>query len=199
MPSKRNLCQACQLPTPGCICATADVIPSALKISVLQHPDEQRHPKNTLRLAQLCLPNLSVYVGETPVDFAVIAKKCAAPEVKPCVIFPAQRSDALETVARHQFNHLIFIDATWRKAFKIWSINHWLQALPCYHFTQAPASQYHLRKTTRAKGLSSLEAIAYGLSLIDPVDVAPLYATQQAWMDQKRALMPKEIQKRYEP
>ncbi|BFM09922.1 tRNA-uridine aminocarboxypropyltransferase [Simiduia litorea] len=168
-------------------------------MSVLQHPDEQFHPKNTLRLAQLCLPSLKVFVGETAVDFSALEQECAAPEVKPCVIFPTQTSQALETVTTHQVNHLIFIDATWRKAFKIWSVNSWLHALPCYHFTRAPESQYHLRKTSREHGLSSLEAIAYGLSLVDNVDVAALYATQHSWMEQKRAMMPKDIQKRYEP
>ena len=195
----RDICTACQLPNSHCICRFAKSIVSTVKISVLQHPDEQKHPKNTLRLAKLCLPDMAIWVGENPKDFEQIAQQCSQAQDGVGVIFPSQSSHALENVTTENPNHLIYIDATWRKAFKIWSLNPWLQAFPSYHFNDAPMSQYQLRKTSRAEGLSSLEAIAYGLRLTAQVDPAPLHEIQRAWVDQKRALMPKDIQQRYEP
>ncbi|WP_425542099.1 DTW domain-containing protein [Bowmanella denitrificans] len=60
----------------------------------------------------------------------------------------------------------------------IYQCNPWLTALPCWHFAHPPASQYQ-RKAHRSDSLSTLEAAAYGLHLLENIDTAPLLVLQQ--------------------
>ena len=143
---------------------------------------------------------MQVFVGEQESDFNELRKALALESQPPLLLFPNSDSLALEArVAASQAPlHLIFIDATWRKAHKIWRLNTWLQAFPCYHFENAPSGAYTLRKTRHAGRLSTLEAVAYGLHLATQVDVTPLYDIQASWVERKRQLMPAHIQGRYE-
>jgi len=72
-------------------------------------------------------------------------------------------------------NHnVIFIDASWRKALKIWKLNPWLQLCSSWHFTNPPDSQYHIRRTTQESSLSTLESVVYVLEHTHNINCMPL-------------------------
>lgn len=191
----RALCPHCRLSATACLCASAVPLRAATELLVLQHPDEVRHPKNTLRLARLCLPEIQVRVGESPQDFADLPQWIGSRRALLC--YPDDTSAALEQVAPPEL--LIFIDATWRKAYKILQLNPWLQALPRCHFDAAPEGDYRLRKTSRAGGLSTLEAIAYGLNCVESADYSALNQLQALWVERMQGFMPEDVRQRYEP
>lgn len=161
-----------------------------ITLLVLQHPTETKHPKNTLRLLSLCIPQTRIVIGESLQDFAALAQQVAHAPNDYWLIYPNSKSVALEdaqvdSMPRPQ--HLILIDATWRKAFKIWQLNPWLAQLPSFHFDSPPNSRYSIRKTNIAHGLSTLEAAAYALECrfnIDTFSLLDLFGHMQTKRNQ---------------
>lgn len=194
-PSQGRLCPDCRLARPQCLCAQAAPLAHQTPIYVLQHPAEAGHAKNTLRLARLCLPALRVVVGECEADFEPVRQQLSGAGAVLC--WPGAGSAPLEQQAAP--GALLFLDATWRKAAKMLALNPWLAALPRCSFAQAPAGDYRLRKTRVAGGLSTLEAIAYSLTVLEGLDVTPLYRLQAAWVAARMRHMPAEVKRRYEP
>ena len=192
----RELCPQCQLVSALCLCASTTKLQARTRIVVLQHPQEVNHAKNTLRLARLCLPEIQVWVGERPEDFSDARVQIAQRYSVLC--YPQAGSVTLASQAT-QVEQLVFIDATWRKAYKLLQLNPWLQSLPLCHFSDAPAGDYRLRKTSQAGGLSTLESIAYGLGCVEQLDVQALYQLQTEWVSRRQHFMPAQVRQRYEP
>jgi DTW domain-containing protein YfiP len=177
--STRRYCPACHYPLVTCLCAFIAPVDSQIKISILQHPSEVKAAKNTARLAQLCLANTNIWVGESADDFNEIQQNIMQDLHKPhtiAVLYPntksidLQRFKARRHLAQRTHSapplHLIFLDGTWRKAYKMWQLNPWLHNLDSITISQM-SSQYHIRKAPKEGCLSTLEAIDYCLKELD--------------------------------
>lgn len=149
-----------------------------VNLVILQHPHESKQAKNTAKLIKLVNGQCQIYVGETQEDFATIKTKIEKNAQKPWILYPNAASLPLESSAQHFPNHLpetlIFIDATWRKAFKIWQSNPWLHILPSWHFGEVPKGNYRIRKSRLAHSLSTLEATSHALSLLFNTNTQPM-------------------------
>lgn len=176
--SKRHYCANCAYPQSVCVCSAVSVQTCAYNVVILQHPSEVKQAKNTVRLLQLCIKGIVVHVGESEQDFAqlktqLINRKGVA------LIYPGESSLALEDNLQHWHNSdidtLVLIDSTWRKAYKIWQLNPWLQQLPGWHFSSPPSSRYQIRKASVEHSLSTLEAVAYCLEQTRDSDCTALY------------------------
>lgn len=187
MATTRTYCPGCHYPATVCICDTLQPLSARQNIIILQHPGEVKHAKNTTRLISLCMPDVTVLRGEGPDRFSELIKQSSNTPDDYALIYPSASSKALEDhsaqFALPNQKTLILIDATWRKAFKIWQLNPWLRALPSWHFAAPPASKYRIRKTSVANGLSTLEALAYTLSLTEKLDCQPLLQSFTAMQD----------------
>ncbi len=193
---KRTFCPACSYPITTCICSALVTIHHRVKVWILQDPTEVSHAKNTVRLLQLILNRCKVFVTDEPVpqpseitatntvviypsEFAVDLEKWSA---------QANQSDPSQCNTTY-IKHIILLDGSWRKTKKIWETHAWLQALPCVSFANAPASQYAIRKAPFAGSMSTLEATAYALWLIETVPMTPFYealaALQEHWYRHK--------------
>jgi DTW domain-containing protein YfiP len=178
----RAYCSACHYPVSTCLCEWVKPIYSPLNIIVLQHPLEKKHAKNTVKLLSLGLSNITVFEGERDTDFADIANRCLADPEKHAVCFPSEQSVSFEghsiggqVQASNRIEaSVIFIDASWRKALKMWHLNPWLHLLPCWHFDSPPDNQYTIRKTSQKNSLSTLEAVVYVLETQCNLDCSPL-------------------------
>jgi DTW domain-containing protein YfiP len=53
--------------------------------------------------------------------------------------------------------------------------NPWLLKFQTLSFANLPENQYIIRKAKRADSLSSLEAIAYSIEVLENADTQPLY------------------------
>jgi DTW domain-containing protein YfiP len=179
MTLKRSYCNICTYPLSVCICDAIVTIHCPIKIMVLQHPLESKHAKNSARLLPLCLDNVELYLGESAGDFLQIAKACHLAPQEFAVFYPSEYSTALEPhlsqFKQNMPSTLIFIDATWRKALKIWKLNPWLHSLNCWHFATPPSSRYQIRKASVDNSLSTLEAVAYALQQSQGIDCQPLH------------------------
>jgi DTW domain-containing protein YfiP len=180
--NKRQMCASCYYPQSTCLCAWIHPITAPLNIIVLQHPKEATHAKNTVKLLTLGLTKITVLQGETPEDWKKLAREVTNQPQNYCLFYPHQQSTSLESLASQEqkaryfpANHnVIFIDASWRKALKIWHLNPWLLLCSSWHFANPPDNRYHIRHTTQKSSLSTLESVVYVLEHTHSVNCKPL-------------------------
>ena len=128
------------------------------------------------------MPEITIWQGETPEDFADLSQLVQQDITRWACIFPSQQSQDITTKETSITNtNLIFIDATWRKARKIWYLNPWISTLPCWHLPESSQQQYHIRKSPQEHHLSTLEAVA--LTIQEECDTLPLLAAFQSFQD----------------
>jgi len=146
-------------------------VANQIKVLIIQHPLETKHPFNTGRIAHLCLSNSELLIKEA----------FSQPEIerilntRSALLYPSL-SWLLQTVRpielskmSSEIQQLIVIDATWRKSKKILHLNPQLQALPRINLGGDLSSNYLIRKTTTANGLSTLESIVKALEILEPL------------------------------
>lgn len=177
--SQRSYCTQCAYPQTVCVCASVRIQPCDYRLIVIQHPNEVKQAKNTLRLLQLSIEDITVVVGESEADFASLVNDRSIVPEHTAVIYPSNDSLPLESNLalwnEKKINTLIFIDSTWKKAYKMWKLNPWLQQFSGWHFVSPPASRYQIRKASVSHSLSTLEAVAYCLEQTQQQDCYPLY------------------------
>lgn len=187
--TQRPLCQTCHYPLRTCVCCAIAPIKSLGAIDILQHPSEQKAAKNTARLVTLCLPQSRIWVGENTGDFAELQAQLHTDPRPIAIVYPGANSQPLEDFIATQTHagtkwggknttpvamRFLFLDGTWKKAYKLWQLNPWLQQYPLVSI-EATASQYHIRKAPKEHYLSTLEAIAICLQKAEHCNVQPLY------------------------
>jgi len=181
--NKRLICFKCGYPQSTCLCVWVNPITTPLNIIILQHPKEAKHAKNTVKLLKLGLKTITILQGEKPEDWEELAQKVTNQPQSYCLSYPNEQSISLESISSpvHKkkyfpVNHnVIFIDASWRKALKIWHLNPWLQQCNSWHFSNPPDNQYHIRHTTQASSLSTLESVVYVLEHTHNIDCIPIH------------------------
>lgn len=175
----RQYCSFCHYPLTTCVCSAIEYIESPVSFSLIQHPREVKHAKNTARLVALSVENTCLVASDDDTQMISLRRRC---ETTPtALIYPSHLSHSWEqTKATTQsLAHLVVLDGSWRQAFGLWHQHEWLQRLPAYHFTSAPLSDYAIRHTEDSSHLSTLEAVAYALESRFHTDVTPLHRLQK--------------------
>ncbi len=152
----RQYCKKCLKVSEACYCQYIKSISNSKKIIILQHPTEVAHPLGTAKMAELTFKNIDLFVGE---DFNECSKlKSLLINSRPALFKPGQESVSYEE-AHIDFDTLIFLDGTWKKANKIYYMNRFLQEMPHVSFNGKYSSIYRLRKEPKENYLSTFEAI----------------------------------------
>ena len=194
----RALCERCYFSLSTCICNAITCVDNQTQVVVLQHPSEAKISKNTAQLLALSLTRCKIIIGENNQDFACLQK---LPLSSTVLLYPNE--DAIELdVANDNENvrpitHLIVLDGTWNKAFKILQLTPLLQKFKTVSFRQIPTNRYTIRKAPRADSLSTLEAVAHSLSLIEALNPAPLYDLLDELITKQTQHMPTHVKARY--
>lgn len=130
---------------------------------ILQHPNEAKHALGTARIASLGLRDCQLV---SSVHAHIFAQKSAA-QAAPVLIYPSADSAPLSALVDGGTRPLLFLDATWRKSRRMLLESPWLQSLPKYALPAPPPSRYRIRREPSASALSTLEAIAHSLALLE--------------------------------
>jgi len=170
----RSYCYQCQRVQQACLCQQISVIDNPVSVYVLQHPDESRVNKGTAIIAKLSLKNYTCWTGEDFTLHAALNQILEKHSGKISIVYPAEHAQTLHINSDgidddFKIEHLIFIDATWRKAKKIWSLSTNLHKLPAIKL-DARQSNYRIRKIPADGYLSTVEAIAESLSVLEADD-----------------------------
>lgn len=149
-------------------------IDNAVAVSVLQHPQETRHARGTAIIAQLCLQNYACWIDE---DFSAHRglRDLLRSGSPPLLVYPAPHARPVNTAATDDAEvllgfhprRLLFIDANWRKARKIWHATPALHDLPCITLNGVAPSNYRIRKSPSDAHLSTVEAMVASLGWLD--------------------------------
>lgn len=155
----RGICPRCYLKTAQCICAALPTISTQTEIVVIRHITERNVMSNTGRLAALVLPKCRI-VDFDPSQPFVSAGVSAQDS---WLLYPGQApKPALPAPAR-----LLILDASFRRAKRMYHRIEALHHLPQLALPAPEVVPTRLRQPTRADGMSTIEAIAGGLSLLE--------------------------------
>lgn len=195
----RSICLQCSYPVDTCICLAVKQLSVPLTIHILQHPSEQKVAKNTARLIKLVIPQTQLNVGESESDFETLKGQLDA--TSSLLIYPCEDNQVvIKEGCRAKITlprDLVLIDATWRKAKKIYALNPWLQQLPSARIEPMGKTRYAIRHSRLEGSLSTIEALMIGLNGITNVDTEPLSRVFQAMVQQQMKFMPKKVRERY--
>lgn len=195
----RPSCPKCHYPVKACLCESIEQVEISTELIILQDPSEVGHAKNSVRLLSLVIPDTQVVVGETPDDFSQLQRQLNASAKPIYLVYPCDESQNAAKVNFDSGAIILLLDGTWRKAYKLLQLNPWLLQYPALHLDLESASNYTIRKASRSDSLSTLEAVAMMLNIIEPaVDVSPLPKALNALVEQRLNSMPLAVRQRYE-
>jgi DTW domain-containing protein YfiP len=157
-------CPACWLPTSLCLCSSLPLLSVRTRLIVVMHHRETITSTNTGRLAVRLLEGGSVRVrglpGAPPPD--------PLPEGRRLALFPLP--DARELTAADAEGEravLLVPDGNWAQARRIARRDKNLAGAEPVRLPPPPPTRYGLRRNPRDGMLSTLEAIAYALGLLE--------------------------------
>lgn len=158
-------CERCLRPQTHCLCALIPRLDSRTRVLLLQHPREVNHALNTARLAALGLRNAELRVGEV---FEDLEQWLTQPGYRTGLLFPGEGAQALQAYAGDERPWLLVVpDGTWRKARKLLHVNPLLATLPRVTLGALQPSRYRLRKAPGEGALSTIEAVAQALNVLE--------------------------------
>ena len=167
--SARATCPHCLRPQVTCLCALARPTDHRTEVLVLQHPQEQRHAKNSVALLRLSLAHCEVVVGErfAPETLHALLHRPGRDTRLLYPDVPASRAPATPAATGDPLR-LVVIDATWRKSLRMLLEHPALAALPRLALkTPAPTRYRAIRASRRPDQISTLEATVQALAMLE--------------------------------
>lgn len=168
-----EFCETCRRPRFACVCDRVTSFPTARRVLILQHPQEQDALLGSAQIVTACLPAAKTVIG---LSFRNLAHALGEEDVDPhrwAVLFPDREAEG-EQVANRKGEILdpaslagvIVIDGTWSKAKTLWWRNPWLSKLNRVTLKPKSPSIYgRLRAEPRREYVSTLESVAAALTL----------------------------------
>ncbi|MBS1961816.1 MAG: DTW domain-containing protein [Bdellovibrionales bacterium] len=176
----RPLCLRCLRAGSVCLCSTIEPFGTFFDVVLLQHPKERKNSIGTARFTHLSLRNSRLVAGAEFDGHPEVEALLADPTKYAVVLFPGE-SAVNVSESRDAFlasipgdssgpkRLVIFvIDGTWSQARGMLRKSARLAALPRISFTLDRPSQYKVRKQPREFCLSTVEAVARLVKLLDP-------------------------------
>ncbi|WP_127715809.1 tRNA-uridine aminocarboxypropyltransferase [Halobacteriovorax sp. HLS] len=163
--NNRKLCSDCHRVMNACICKLAASFNNTLPVTVLRHPSERKQEKATADLLRLSLTNCKIIDSEI-----FLPEEVLRPEHRNILIYPSENSTALTNKITTHSNskiHIILIDGTWKKAYKIFMSNNFLHNLETLSLNVEKESIYKSIRKQKDNGLSTFEAAAEVLNLLE--------------------------------
>lgn len=165
-PTLEGHCPRCYLREHHCLCALLPHLDTKTEVIIIRHVVEARLTSNTGRLAALCLSNCRIleYRSDAPLDASTFTFDDAV------LLYPGAAEPLPNSPKR-----LVVLDATFRQARRMYQRITALHRIPHLALDAPVIAPPRLRTPPRPDGMSTIEAIAEGLSRIEaPYLKAPL-------------------------
>ncbi len=168
-------CERCWQRQDSCICDSLTPLPTRTRLLILRHISERHRPSSTARLAALLLPSVHIVdYGDGPLPDLDLADSW--------LLFPD--GAPLSAAPTPPPAQLVILDGTWTQARRMRNRVSALATLPRFSLPPAARPLPRLRRQTRPEGMSTLEAIARALALLEGDAVlAPIEAVLQRVVD----------------
>jgi tRNA-uridine aminocarboxypropyltransferase len=169
MRRRAKQCSDCLMPLAFCVCQVAKSETVATRVTVVIHFSDVTRTTNTGKWIPLVLTNSEVLVRgqqEAPLDIT----RALQPGYQDVLLFPSSDSvpltpDFLESLAAPV--NLIVPDGNWNQAGKMVRREKQLDHLPRVHLPIDKPSRYRLRTAARDHWISTFEAIARSLGVLE--------------------------------
>jgi DTW domain-containing protein len=163
-------CPRCLLQQRVCLCAEVPTVATRTRIVIVRHHLERFRSSNSGRLAHLALPNSEIVEHGGSGGPARLSALDGAwllfPEGEPMTAAPARPP-----------RQLVVLDATWSQARRMYRKIDALRGLPILRLPDQPMPEARLRDSPGPGRVSTIEAIARALRLLEGDEVAaPLEA-----------------------
>jgi DTW domain-containing protein YfiP len=156
-------CPDCLLHRSLCVCALIPRVETRTRVVLVMHQLELNKPTNTGRLAVRCLPNSQVLVRGRDADHRTPVELPG----QPLLLFPHAGALPLERFRdADRPVTLVVPDGTWRQAARVRRRVPGLDQVPCVALPPRDSS-YRLRQSVRPGRLSTMEAIARALGVLE--------------------------------
>ncbi|MDF1690875.1 MAG: DTW domain-containing protein [Zhongshania sp.] len=153
--TKRQHCLHCDRPQRTCLCDVMVVRNCDYRLVILQDPKEAKHALSSAPLLAKSIAGAELIVGEIFAPEQILGSDWQTNSV---LIFPSDNSLKVADMRQCKIKNLILLDGTWRKVARLMHINPWLNTLPRFAIAANNNSQYKIRRSPRADGLSTIEA-----------------------------------------
>lgn len=166
----KNPCSGCGLNPDLCLCSEIPKLTLKTKVCLIIHHRELKRTTNTGRLALQSLTNSEMRIrGEKdkgPLDLTDLL----VPNYRTILFYPSEEAQELtpEFVQNNSLPiQLLVPDGNWRQASKVSTRQPELQNIERVKITTPNSAIQHLRAEHFAEGMSTLEAIAHALGVIE--------------------------------
>jgi DTW domain-containing protein YfiP len=163
----KDPCPGCALRKELCICASMPKLDLKTRLTLIVHAKELKRTTNTGRLAARALVNSEVVVrGLGHVDLA----QKILPGYRPLFFFPAPGARELTPALLTESPlpvQLLVPDGNWRQAAKVKARHPEISDIPCVMIAESNPADAHLRAEHLDYGMSTLEAIAKAMRLLE--------------------------------
>jgi DTW domain-containing protein len=162
-------CPRCRVLLEDCVCALIPAVSTQSRVLIVMHAREEAQLSNTGRLAHFALPNSRIALRGLPHQ-PVDVNELEEPATRGLLLFPDPGVPALSIDDRPAPGErlcLVVPDAGWRQAKRIARRERPLGALPWRTLSTTAESRYHLRRAPQAGHLSTFEAIAEALAVLE--------------------------------
>jgi DTW domain-containing protein YfiP len=170
LPSSAALirCPRCLLQQRVCLCAEIPTVATRTRVVIVRHHLEQHRSSNSGRLAHLALPNSEI------VDHGGRPGPAKLPALDGAwLLFP--EGEPATRAPEPPPRQLIVLDATWSQARRMYRKLEALRGLPILRLPEGWRASARLREAPSADRVSTIEAIAGALRLLEGDDkAAPL-------------------------
>lgn len=163
----RRVCLRCRRPECACYCSHLCRIETRTRVFLLQHPRERDVAFGTARMANLCLPNSELHVGDACRSSPPLERALSDPTRPPVLLYPGDgAADVWRDPPRGPVT-LIVVDGTWANTRKMVRRSALLRDLPRLAFAPPRPSDYRIRREPHPHCVSTVEALAYVLGALE--------------------------------
>ncbi len=162
----RPRCERCNLPVQLCLCAEIPRVETRTRFLILQHLMEMGKKSNTGRLAAQALVNSRLLPHGMPgvaLDTALLS------EPGTWLLFPDGTPAPLDAPAPRQ---VVVLDASWSQARRMSQRLPVLRSLPRLVLPPPEPGLLRLREPTHPSGMSTLDAVARAVALLEGAEAA---------------------------
>ena len=140
-------------------------------------------PIGTGRMASLCLEGASLHHGVSFEGDAAVRAALGDPARPAALLWPGEGAIDLASSPPAGPITLVVVDGTWAQAKKVVRVNPSLRALPRYAFAPPAPSTYRIRREPRDDYVSTIEALAHVLTLLEGDRFGAMLAPFAAMID----------------
>lgn len=165
----RTHCPHCYLRREICICPILPSVQTRSEFLILRHIWEAHRPSNTGRLAALAMPNARIIScgGGDRIGLSLLEDEgLRSPDT--WLLWPDGPGIKPEALP----GRVVVLDATWHQARRLFRQTPLLQSLPRLMLPAPAPDRSRLRDQSRPDGMSTLEAIAAAVAVLEGTQTA---------------------------